>query len=116
MSNIGICEYAIGIICDKGILYYVGEYDRNGKKLKPREKYSSLLVDAKRCGDLELLCDDLDLLHVSVKRKILEIQRCPKCKKEFTEYPALSRAENETEICPECGIEEAISRFIEKQP
>ena len=115
MSNIGICEYVIGIICDKDILYYVGEYDRNGKKLKPREKYSSFLDDAKRYDDIDLLRDDLDLLHESVTRKILEIQRCPKCGKEFTDYPALSREDNETEICPECGIEEAISRFIERQ-
>ena len=55
MSNISICEYMIGIICDKDILYYVGEYDRDGKKLKPREKYSSFLTDAKRYDDLEFV-------------------------------------------------------------
>ena len=111
MSNIGICEYVIGMICDKDILYYVGEYDRSGKKLKPREKYSSFLADAKRYDDLDLLRDDLDLLHTSVTRKILEIQRCPKCGKEFTEYTTLSREDNETEICPECGISEAIEAY-----
>ena len=108
MSNIGICEYVIGVIHDKDIWYYVGEYDADGKKLKPHQKYSSFLADSKRYDDLELLRDDLDLLHVSVTRKILEIQRCPKCKREFTEYPALSRVDNETEICPKCGIEEAL--------
>ena len=111
MSNIGICEYVIGIICDKDILYYVGEYSTDGKKLKPREKYSSFLADAKRYDDIDLLRDDLDLLHESVTRKILEIQRCPKCGREFTEYPALSREDNETEICPECGIAEAVEAY-----
>ena len=57
---------------------------------------------------MDLLRDDLDLLHVSVTRKILEIQRCPKCGKEFTEYPALSCEDNETEICSECGVREAV--------
>ena len=112
MSNIGICEYVIGIICDKDILYYVGEYDADGKKLEPRQKYSSFLADAKRYDDIDLLRNNLDLLHESVTRKIFEIRRCPKCKKEFTEYPALSREDNETEICPECGIEEAVEAFV----
>ena len=112
MSNIGICEYVIGVIHDKDIWYYVGEYDADGKKLEPRQKYSSFLIDAKRYDDMDLLRDDLDLLHESVTRKIFEIQRCPKCKKEFTEYPALSREDNETEICPECGVKEALTIFL----
>lgn len=33
---------------------------------------------------------------------------CPKCNKEFTVRPALSRKDNKTEICPECGIIEAL--------
>ena len=31
MSNIGICKYVIGVIHDKDIWYYVGEYNRDGK-------------------------------------------------------------------------------------
>ena len=115
MSNIGICEYVIGVIHDKDIWYYVGDYGTDGKKLEPRQKYSSFLADAKRYDDMDLLRDDLDLLHESVTRKILEIQRCPKCKKEFTEYPALSRVDNETEICPECGVEESIRAYISRR-
>lgn len=111
MSNIDICEYAIGIICDKNILYYVGEYDRDSKKLKPREKYSSFLADTNCYDDMDLLHDDLGLLHESVMRKILEIQRRPKCGKEFTEYPALFRADNKTEICSECGVREAVEVY-----
>ena len=112
MSYIGICEYVIGVIHDKDIWYYVGDKDSDGKRIRSDERYSSFLVDAKRYDDIDLLRDDLDLLHESLTRKILEIQRCPKCGKEFTEYPALSREDNETEICPECGIEEAISAYI----
>lgn len=112
MSNIGLCEYVIGVIRDKGIWYYVGEYGADGAKLEPCEQYSSFLADAKRYDDLDILRDDLDFIQESLTRKILEIQRCPKCGKEFTEYPALSREDNETEICPECGIAEAISAFV----
>ena len=36
---------------------------------------------------------------------------CPLCKKPYVEPPALSRADNRTEICPDCGIREALSAF-----
>lgn len=38
--------------------------------------------------------------------------KCPKCGKYYTGHPALSREDNKTEICPECGIAEAISAFV----
>lgn len=33
---------------------------------------------------------------------------CPKCGKEYSEPPVLSRVDNETEICPLCGTKEAL--------
>ena len=33
---------------------------------------------------------------------------CPKCRKLYTEYPSLSRQDNKTEICYECGTREAL--------
>lgn len=111
MSYIGILEYVIGIVHDKDIWYYVGEKDSNGKKLRANERYSSFLVDAKRYDDMDVLRWELEKLPKTLAYKILEIQRCPKCKKEFTEYPVLSRKDNETEICPECGVREAVEAY-----
>lgn len=37
---------------------------------------------------------------------------CPRCHKKYTEYPALSRKDNKTEICPDCGTEEALEDFL----
>lgn len=73
--------------------------------------YSSFLVDAKRYDDMDVLRWELEKLPKTLTYKILELQRCPKCKKEFTEYPALSRNDNKTEICPECGVKEAVEAF-----
>lgn len=73
----------------------MGEIDSIGKKLK--KFYSNIEQDLRR---------DLEMLPKTVAYKILEIQRCPKCKKEFTEYPALYRNDNKTEICPECDVKE----------
>lgn len=33
---------------------------------------------------------------------------CPKCRKPYTGCPALSRVDNQTDICPDCGMREAI--------
>ena len=43
---------------------------------------------------------------------------CPKCGKEYSEHSALSRDDNKTEICPDCGILEALAAAglpVEKQ-
>ena len=29
---------------------------------------------------------------------------CPKCRKPYTGRPALSRVDNKTDICPDCGM------------
>ena len=101
----------IGVIHDKDIWYYVGDKDSNGKRLRSDERYSSFLVDAKRYDDEDVLREELESLPKTLTYKILEIQRCPKCKEEFTEHPALSREDNETEICPERGVREAIEAY-----
>jgi len=112
MSYIGILEYVIGIIHDKDIWYYVGDKDSDGKKLRANERYSSFLVDAKRYDDEDVLREELESLPKTLTYKILEIQRCPKCKKEFIEHPAISRLDNKTEICPSCGIDEAVGAYL----
>ena len=33
---------------------------------------------------------------------------CPLCGNKYTEHPAISRNDNKTEICPDCGIMEAL--------
>lgn len=33
---------------------------------------------------------------------------CPRCGKAYVGKPALSRADGKTEICPDCGTEEAL--------
>ena len=40
---------------------------------------------------------------------------CPKCGRQYTAPPAISRSDNKTEICPVCGAEEAIAFLPEEQ-
>ena len=37
---------------------------------------------------------------------------CPRCNKTIIGYPAISRTDNKTEICSNCGIIEALEVFI----
>lgn len=41
-------------------------------------------------------------------KKETRVRICPKCGKTFTGHPALSRLDNETLICPDCGTREAL--------
>ena len=38
---------------------------------------------------------------------------CPKCGSKYSEYPAISRIDNKTEICPVCGVKEALEVYGE---
>ena len=36
---------------------------------------------------------------------------CPRCGRIYNDFPAISRADSKTEICPECGKREAVEAF-----
>lgn len=42
------------------------------------------------------------------ENKIIRISVCPRCGQDYREHPALSRLDNETLICPDCGTREAL--------
>lgn len=42
------------------------------------------------------------------KREVTEIRICSRCGRAYHGSPALSRADNETLICPDCGTREAL--------
>jgi hypothetical protein len=39
-------------------------------------------------------------------------KECPRCHMLFTGYPAISRVDNTTEICSDCGIAEALEGLV----
>lgn len=42
------------------------------------------------------------------ENKIIRISVCPRCGQVYRDHPALSRLDNETLICPDCGTREAL--------
>ena len=43
-----------------------------------------------------------------MKNDIRQTRVCPLCGKAYAEPPALSRTDNETLICPDCGTRQAL--------
>ena len=43
-----------------------------------------------------------------MKNNIDEVRICPLCGNTYVEPPALSRTDNETPICPDCGVRQAL--------
>ena len=43
-----------------------------------------------------------------MKGRIRQPRICPLCGQTYTDAPALSRTDNETQICPDCGTRQAL--------
>ena len=54
-------------------------------------------------------------LSTNDSKAVQKRHKCPKCGKYYAEYPALSREDNKTKICPECGVAEALDIFLSIQ-
>lgn len=52
------------------------------------------MTNARRCAEM--------------KNDVREIRVCPLCGQTYGEAPALSRTDNETLICPDCGTRQAL--------
>ena len=49
-----------------------------------------------------------DEAATTVEKAVVTATICPKCGREYSAPPAISRTDNETKICPVCGIAEAL--------
>jgi len=54
-------------------------------------------------------------LSTNDSKAVQKRHKCPKCGKYYIGYPALSRKDNKTNICPKCGVAEALDIFLSIQ-
>ena len=52
---------------------------------------------------------------ILIEAHAYQVRECPTCKDWYKDYPALSRRDNKTEICPQCGTDEAMEDYINYQ-
>ena len=68
------------------------------------EEYPGKDYDRAECGALKWALSELE----NIPEK-----ECPFCHEPIYGYPAISRADNKTEICSNCGLMEALSDMFE---
>lgn len=64
-----------------------------------------------KCGQAATVADQEFATRQATTRKTRKPRKarvCPRCGGDLGRFPALSRADDETDICSECGTEEAM--------
>lgn len=65
---------------------------------------------------MDMTIEELEFFGVTLTREEKDEHEwdrtCPVCGRRYSEYPSLSRRDNETYICPACGLEEAIEDYF----
>lgn len=95
-----------------------GEYDkadaerliiRPWKKMKSdAEIENSEMLDRRTLGERKVVeSDEEEVPYDNTTEKT-----CPRCGKKYTQFPALSRRDNKTYICPDCGVAEAMEDYL----
>ena len=97
-------EYPVG--CRVELDYMKDPY----RNLEPGTKGTVKIVDDVGTVHVNWDCGStLGVVYGEDKcHRIMKKRTCPKCSSEYSEPPALSRADNKTEICPKCGMMEAV--------
>lgn len=88
---------------------------------KPLERINDYEITYSTDGDVELTYKPLLVTKpVTLEIKLVTSEEhlnihelCPICKKELGQYPAISRKDNNTKICSECGTIEALKAWEE---
>ena len=106
-------KYVIKVYADNREWFYVGEAGHDGEDLDIYNRFSSALADAlrfKTVKDATLVIKSQ--IPANYAPKAVLLRKCSICSSYYADYPALSRKDNATEICPECGIVESIQQII----
>ena len=69
-------------------------------------EYPNILVTA--ADPAEIVTVASAAVEKEKRAHVMKTAICPICKKAYTGYPAVSRKDSKTEICPDCGIREAL--------
>ena len=101
-------KYVIKGIWDDEIVYYV-DIDKNNSFFGiPIIRLSTSIDEAMHFNTVE----EVEEAYAEVSHVTFKIYPvCPICGRAYSGYPALSRKDNKTNICPDCGMLEALIEF-----
>lgn len=83
-------------------------YDELNSKSKFEESIDNGIQDLEA---ISVLDEDKDV-EDDVPYDNTTPKKCPICGKTYTDFPALSRRDNKTYICPDCGVDEAMEDYF----
>ena len=107
-------EYVIAVNKEGGVWFYVGTKGHDGKDLIPIHQYSSVVDDALIYDNHEDAEYDANTkIPKDYVRWVMAVYNCPSCHRRYVGYPALSRKDNKTKICPDCGVIEALRAAVD---
>lgn len=103
--------YAKTLECMKTLILLVNETLPKDKPLVRIKDYEITYIE----DDIELTYKPLPVeKQVTLEIKVIENdtnELCPICNKELGQYPAISRKDDKTKICSECGTLEALKAW-----
>ncbi len=97
-------DQMIGVIELKG--YHIVAAEEDGIYTIVIPEYPNILVTA--ADPAEIVTVASAAVEKEKRAHVMKTAICPICKKAYTGYPAVSRKDSKTEICPDCGIREAL--------
>ena len=103
-------KYIIKGIWDNQVVYYVRIDHENTFFGIPVVRLSTSIDEAKMFDSV----DEVESAYEEVSHKNFKIYPvCPICGEDYSEPPAISRKDNKSKICPNCGTGEALMDFID---
>lgn len=100
--------YIIKGLWDNQEVYYVGIDKKHTLWGIPVVRLSTSINEAMHFKSSEKANE----VFKDISHKIFKIYPvCPVCELDYDGYPAISRADNKTNICPSCGRNEALESF-----
>ena len=99
-----------GIINDIPYFFVCSTYNQEfGNTVR---QLSTVVNDAYVFDTLEQAIDMINDCHL---KNFVPFRMCPKCYREYREPPAISRVDDKTEICGNCGMLEALDDFLKDE-
>ena len=103
----GIIEFSMVAIIEGNAATWA--YEQLNKQAKFTESIDNGMQDLEA---ISVLDEDKEENNEDVPYDNTTPKKCPICGKTYTDFPALSRRDNKTYICPDCGIDEAMEDYF----
>jgi hypothetical protein len=89
----------------------LARYFKNDNKNFNNKRFK-LRIESERAKIIKEVFEKAKKKELDERDKKYIAKRCPRCLKYYNSFPALSRKDNKTLICSECGVLEAMEDFI----